>query len=120
MLSVYLYMKKNHMDYFIMCRELASRSQHTRFHHGSVAMQRRGRVLGKGSNRKNVHAEVSSVTNIPNYQRYDNLVVYVCRVNSRGGFMNSTPCSNCLHFMRANGVARVYYSDSIGFTKLIL
>jgi len=113
-------MKKNHMDYFMMCRDLASRSQHTRFHHGSVAVQRRGKVLGKGSNRKNVHAEVSSVTNIPSYQRYDKLVVYVCRVNSTGGFMNSKPCSNCLHFMRTNGVARVYYSDSIGFTKMIL
>ena len=112
-------MKRNHMDYFMMCHALASRSQHSRFHHGSIAVQRRGRILGRGSNRKNLHAEVCSITNIPNYHRYENLVVYVCRVNSTGGFMNSRPCQNCLDFMRDNGVCRVYFSDSVGFSKLI-
>lgn len=113
-------MKKNHTDYYMMCHALASRSQHSRFHHGSLAVQRRGGVLGKGSNKKNVHAEVGSITNIPRYYRYENLVVYVCRVNSRGGFMNSRPCQNCLDFMRKNGVCRVYFSDGAGFTKIIL
>ena len=113
-------MKRNHMDYFMICHALASRSQHSRFHHGSIAVYRRGTIVGRGSNRKNIHAEVSSITNIPNYQRYEKLVVYVCRVNSKGGFMNSRPCCHCMEFMRENGVSRVYFSDTVGFSKLIL
>lgn len=113
-------MKKNRMNFFMMCHDLASRSQHSRFHHGSIAVLRRGSVVGRGSNRKDVHAEVSCITSIPNYSRCRHLVVYVCRVNSRGSFMNSRPCDNCLGFMRANGVSRVYFSDSVGFSKLIL
>lgn len=113
-------MKRNHMDFFMMCHELASRSQHSRFHHGSIVVHRRSNVLGRGSNRKYTHAEVSAITSIPNYSRYENLAVYVCRVNSRGGFMNSRPCKNCMAFMKGNGVSRVYFSDSDGFSKLIL
>ncbi len=113
-------MKRNHMDYFMMCHSLASKSHHSRFHHGAIVMQRRGRVLGRGSNRKRIHAEVSAITDIPKYYRYENLVVYVCRVNSTGGFMNSKPCCHCMKFMRENGVSRVYYSDTIGFSKIVL
>lgn len=113
-------MKRNHMDYFMMCHALASRSQHSRFHHGSIVVYRRGSVVGKGSNRKGVHAEVCSIKNIPRYFRYANLVVFVCRVNAGGGFMNSRPCSNCMRFMKENGVSRVYFSDTVGFGKLIL
>lgn len=113
-------MKKTHMDYFMMCHDLARKSQHSRFHHGSIVMRRRGNILGKGSNRTSMHAEVRSITSIPKYYRHENLVVYVCRVNSTGNFMNSRPCEKCLEFMKANGVCRVYFSDTSGFTKLVL
>ncbi|CAM9133922.1 unnamed protein product [Ectocarpus sp. 8 AP-2014] len=104
-----------------MCRDLCARSQHSRFHHGAVTVLRRGhRMLGKGSNRHNAHAEVSSIKAIPQYQRHDNLVVYVCRVNSSGRFMNSRPCVNCLTFMKANHVTRVFFTDGSGFTKINL
>lgn len=111
-------MKRNHMDYFMMCHSLASRSHHSRFHHGSIVLHRRG-IVGKGCNRKMIHAEVSCVKNIPKYYNYDNLVVYVCRVNTQGGFMNSRPCEKCMLFMKENGVSKVYFSDDNGFSKIV-
>lgn len=112
-------MKRSHTHYINVCHALASKSHHPRFHHGSIALKRRGGgILGRGSNRKNLHAEVGSIIDIPNYQRYENLVVYVCRVNSKGGFMNSKPCENCVNFMKSNGVSTVYFSDEVGFSKL--
>lgn len=76
--------------------------------------------MGKGSNRKMLHAEVDAIKSVRRYSRYDNLVVYVCRVNNQNGFMNSKPCSNCMKFMSENGVSKVYYSDTVGFSKIKL
>ena len=112
-------MKRNHMDFFSICRQLAYKSHHTRFRHGSIAVHRRSAVVGRGYNRNMTHAEVSAVKSIDKYHRYDNLVVYVCRINSQGGFMNSKPCSRCIDFMKKNGVCRVYFSDADGFSKII-
>lgn len=113
-------MKKNHMDFFLICHQLASKSHHSRFRHGSIAVYRRSAIVGRGYNRLKTHAEVSSIKSIEKYYRYDNLVVYVCRVNAQGGFMNSKPCSKCMDFMKDNGVCRVYFSDSNGFSKIII
>ena len=107
------------MDFFTICRELAFKSHHTRFRHGSIAVHRRTTIVGRGYNRNKIHAEVGAVKNIEKYHRYENLVVYVCRVNSQGGFMNSKPCPKCMNFMKENGVCRVYFSDSNGFSKII-
>ena len=112
-------MKRNHMDFFLISKKEASKSHHDRFFHGSVTVHR-NTVIGKGCNRNRIHAEVSSIKNIHNYFKYDNLVVYVCRINRRGGFMMSKPCSNCMAFMKKQGVSKVYYSDEDGFSKLIL
>lgn len=112
-------MKKNHMDFFAVCHQLASKSHHPRFRHGSIAVHRRSSIIGRGYNRKNIHAEVSAIKSIDKYHRYDNLVIYVCRVNSQGGYMNSRPCSKCADFMKQSGVCRVYFSDSSGFSKII-
>lgn len=112
-------MKRNHMDYFTICHGLASKSHHPRFHHGSIVIHR-SNVVGRGYNRIKTHAEVSSVLSIDKYYRYNNLVVYVCRVNSQGGFMNSKPCVKCMEFLKANGVRKVYFSDDQGFSKIII
>ena len=111
-------MKRNHMDYFMMCHSLASKSEH-RSHHGSIVLHRRSRIVGRGCNQNRIHAEVSCVKNIPKYYNYGNLVVYVCRVNPRGGFMNSRPCEKCMEFMKENGVSKVYFSDEVGFSKIV-
>ena len=113
-------MKRAHADFFTICHQLASRSHHSRFRHGSIAVHRRSAILGRGYNRQNSHAEVSSVKSIDKYYRYENLAVYVCRVSSSGSFMNSRPCPKCMDFMKHNGVSRVYFSDSEGFGKIIL
>lgn len=113
-------MKKNHMDFFNICQQMASRSHHSQFRHGSIAVYRRSAIVGRGYNRHKIHAEVSAVKSIDKYYRYENLVVYVCRINLQGGFMNSRPCPKCIKFMKDSGVSRVYFSDSDGFSKLII
>ena len=108
------------MDFFMMCHKLTYKSHHSRFHHGAIVVHRKNRILGKGCNKKQIHAEVSAIMDIPHYKRYKNLVVYVCRVNAQGGFLNSKPCCNCMKFMRENGVSKIYYSDDNGFSKIVL
>lgn len=112
-------MKKNHMDFFAVCHQLASKSHHSRFRHGSIAVHRRSSIIGRGYNRNKIHAEVSAIKSIDKYYRYENLVVYVCRVNPQGGYMNSRPCAKCVDFMKHSGVCRVYFSDASGFSKII-
>ena len=113
-------MKRKDRDYFDLCKDLASRSGHSRFHHGSIVVYRRGRVLGRGNNNGKTHAEINSVKSIPKYFLYDNLSVYVCRINAQGHFMYSRPCDKCMSFMKRNGVCKVHFSDFVGFSKITL
>lgn len=114
-------MKKVHHYFFGLCGDLASKSHHPQHRHGSIVVHRRSAVIGRGFNRSSLHAEVSSVKSVNNYRKYENLVVYVCRVNTKGEYMDSTPCTSCMKFMRNNGVSRVYFSGKDGlFTKIKL
>lgn len=112
-----------HVRFFLECRDLARYSQHPVFRHGAIVTNRTT-VLGKGSNRYALHAEVSALKNIHRVRqrrKHMRLRMYVCRVNAKGAFMNSRPCENCMQYMRTRGVHRVYYSDDLGgFSKLVL
>ncbi|ACH46859.1 putative cytidine deaminase [Feldmannia species virus] len=115
-------MKKTHETHFDMCRNLAKRSQHSTFRHGSIAVSGSS-VVGKGSNRRSLHAEVSAVKDTVKKKigkGTRRLKVYVCRVSSAGMFMNSRPCAKCMRFMRDAGVSKVYFSDQFGFAKIVL
>ncbi|AAR26853.1 FirrV-1-A29 [Feldmannia irregularis virus a] len=112
-------MKNFDIRLFLECQHLAKFSQHPVFRHGALVTNRTT-IVGKGSNRSSLHAEVSALQNVQGGQHM-RLRVYVCRVNARGKFMNSKPCQNCMNYMKHRGVYRVYYSDDAGgFSKLVL
>lgn len=109
-------------EYFSEASHLTKKSGHPKFRHGSIVVLRNS-IVGKGANFGFMHAEVSSVSSIykKKLSKKDKLVVYVCRVNSRGLFRNSKPCENCQHYMRRWGIRKVYYTideSNIGKMKL--
>lgn len=115
-----LKMKKAYREYFHVAQAMTSKSEHPRFHHGSVVVMR-NTIIGKGSNYGFIHAEVSSLLNCENVSKsksfLDQLVVFVCRVNSQGLFMNSKPCYGCQRFMKRMGINKVIYTideDTVG------
>ena len=113
-----LKMKKAYREYFHVAQGMTSKSEHPRFHHGSVVVMR-NTIIGKGSNYGFIHAEVSSLLNCEHVSKsfLDQLVVFVCRVNSQGFFMNSKPCYGCQRFMKRMGIKKVIYTideDTVG------
>ena len=119
-------MKRAYMDYFSEASNLTKKSGHPKFQHGSIVVLRNS-IIGRGANFGYIHAEVSSIVNsglgLDSVRRSarDKLVVFVCRVNSRGLFRNSKPCENCQKYMRRRGIRKVYYTiDETCVGKLIL
>lgn len=104
-------MKKSHLDFFSEALNLTKKSGHPKFQHGSIVVHRNS-IVGRGANFGFTHAEVSSIQNC-NHRHItsrDRLVVFVCRVNSRGVFMNSRPCDRCQTYMRRKGIHKVYFT----------
>ncbi len=58
-----------------------------------------------------VHAEIGSVLGLAR-EATTGSDVYVCRINRKGQFRNSKPCSMCHEVLRHVGVKRVYYTTS--------
>lgn len=116
-------MKRAYAEYFSEASNLTKKSGHPKFQHGSIVVLR-NTIVGKGANGGFMHAEVSSVSSMyKNLSKSskDKLVVFVCRVNSRGLFRNSKPCENCQHYMRRRGITKVYYTideSHVGKMKL--
>lgn len=113
-----LKMKKAYREYFYVAQGMTSKSEHPRFHHGSVVVMRNS-IIGKGSNHGFIHAEVSSLKNCDHVSKsfLGQLSVFVCRVNSQGLFMNSKPCYGCQRFMKRMGIKKVIYTideDTVG------
>lgn len=115
-------MKRAYMDYFLEASNQTKKSGHPKFQHGSIVVLRNS-IIGRGANFGFMHAEVSSIQNCDSVRRSsrDKLVVFVCRVNSRGFFMNSKPCDNCQRYMRRRGIWKVIYTiDDSTVGKMIL
>lgn len=113
-------MKRAYLEFFSEASNLSKKSGHPKFRHGSIVVLRKS-IVGRGANFGYRHAEVSSLMNCDPVWRSsrDKLVVFVCRVNSRGVFMNSKPCGSCQTFMRSRGIRKVYYTiddSNVGYT----
>ena len=117
-------MKKSHEFFFKEAGIFSEKSGHPRFQHGSVCV-RKNTIVGRGTNKGRLHAEVSSLICGQNSQNNKSLrnsppVVFVVRVNVSGQFRNSKPCENCQRFMRRVGVQKVYFSTDSGFDMMCL
>ncbi len=47
----------------------------------------------------------------PKEKKNDLLII---RINSKGDFVNSRPCNECIEMMRQYKIGRIYYSDDKG------
>lgn len=117
-------MKRAFVGYFSEAYHLTKKSGHPKFWHGSIVVIRNS-IIGRGANFGYIHAEVSSIMSCDSVRlsraARDKLVVFVCRVNSRGLFRNSKPCENCQQYMRRRGISKVYYTiDETCVGKLML
>lgn len=115
-------MKKSHEYFFNEAGQCSGKSGHPVHRHGCVAV-RKNTIVGKGTNKGYVHAEVCSLIRSQNSQndkslRNSPVIIFVVRVSSTGEFRNSKPCENCQRFMRKANVSKVYYSTDSGFEMM--
>lgn len=117
------------MKIFNMAAEYSVKSDMTN-KHGSV-ITRGGRVVSYGHNHyKNnissfgnmksdmticaMHAEVHALKKLYdrsfNKRKLSKYCLYVVRLSKNGEYMNSKPCSNCIHILKINNISKVYYS----------
>lgn len=61
----------------------------------------------------NMHAETSCMHNV-NKDLISNSDLLVCRVNSKGEFLNSKPCSQCHSLLLTKNIRRAYYTTGLG------
>ena len=108
--------KRRYKQYFEAASQFCNKSNHARFHHGSVLVYK-NTIIGGGSNAGFRHAEVSSILNqvVPKNTKFrSKLMIFVVRLNVRGNYMNSKPCLRCQEFMRNYGINEAHYSDENG------
>ena len=111
-----------------LARGAALCSEHS-FRHGAVLF-RRGKVIKAGfnedrpvrwalsssmhyDNRKvcqhRMHAEISSMHNVRGHLS-KGASIFVVRINAKGEYANSLPCSYCQKTMKRKGIKRCYFT----------
>jgi deoxycytidylate deaminase len=113
----------SHQKYMDIAKEQAIKSV-VKFKHGACIVKN-NKVIGVGFNMSSyclgegwmkhikisgIHAELSAIINTPKH-RLKNSVLYVVRVNDRGGFNNSKPCEKCSKNIIKYKIRVVYYSS---------
>jgi deoxycytidylate deaminase len=110
-----------------LAKNVAYNSTYGKLRHGAVLVKG-GSVLNTSFNKDSftsfgnrfrdhgrgpatVHAEIGSVLGLAR-EATTGSDVYVCRINRKGQFRNSKPCSMCHEVLRHVGVKRVYYTTS--------
>lgn len=81
--------------------------------HGAVLVKG-GKVLSKGYNRDNIHAECMAIKNGYKYWN-KNVDLYIVRISDNNLLM-SKPCMKCVEKIRKTKINRIYYSNLDGKT----
>lgn len=109
---------------FDMARNVAAKSDPmvTKYQHGSVILDRRGRIIATGKNHfkgqvievdegfinKTIHSEIHALTKV-NTRRLDNAtIINYGRTNVAA--ILSRPCDNCWAVLEKLGFAKVFYT----------
>ena len=113
--------------YIQLAKNVAYNSTYGKLRHGAVLVKG-GSVLNTSFNKDSfssfgnrfrdhgkgpatVHAEIGSVLGLAREVTAGS-DVYVCRINMKGQFRNSKPCTMCHEVLKHVGVKRVYYTTS--------
>tara|TARA_B100000287_G_scaffold13730_1_gene13869 strand:+ start:2222 stop:2662 length:441 start_codon:yes stop_codon:yes gene_type:complete len=122
--------------YFNLAKNVAFGSQYGKIRHGAILVKG-GSVINTCYNKDKfcsfgtrfrdpdrgyatIHAELGCILGLSRAVT-TGADVYVCRVNKKGEFRNSKPCSMCHEALKHVGVKRVYYTvddNSIEMYKL--
>ena len=112
---------------FALAKNIASNSPYGKIRHGALLVKG-GSVINASFNKENyssfgkrfrspqrghatVHAELGCILGLPR-DVTSGTDLYVCRINRRGEFRFSKPCSMCHEALKHVGVKRVYYTTS--------
>jgi len=112
---------------FALARNIASDSPYGKIRHGALLVKG-GSVINASFNKENyssfgkrfrspqrghatVHAELGCILGLPR-DVTSGTDLYVCRINRRGEFRFSKPCSMCHEALKHVGVKRVYYTTN--------
>jgi tRNA(Arg) A34 adenosine deaminase TadA len=112
---------------FALAKNIASNSPYGKIRHGAILVKG-GSVINASFNKENyssfgkrfrspqrghatVHAELGCILGLPR-DVTSGTDLYVCRINRRGEFRFSKPCSMCHEALKHVGVKRVYYTTS--------
>ena len=112
---------------FSLARNIAHNSPYGKIRHGAV-LTKGGSIINASFNKDNytsfgsrfrsplrghatVHAELGCILGLPR-DVTSGADLYVCRINRKGEFRFSKPCSMCHEALKHVGVKRVYYTTS--------
>ena len=112
---------------FSLARNIAHNSPYGKIRHGAV-LTKGGSIINASFNKDNytsfgsrfrsplrghatVHAELGCILGLPR-DVTSGTDLYVCRINRKGEFRFSKPCSMCHEALKHVGVKRVYYTTS--------
>ena len=112
---------------FSLARNVAANSPYGKIRHGAV-LTKGGSIINASFNKDNytafgsrvrsplrghatVHAELGCILGLPR-DVTSGADLYVCRINRKGEFRFSKPCSMCHEALKHVGVKRVYYTTN--------
>ena len=112
---------------FSLARNIAHNRPYGKIRHGAV-LTKGGSIINASFNKDNytsfgsrfrsplrghatVHAELGCILGLPR-DVTSGADLYVCRINRKGEFRFSKPCSMCHEALKHVGVKRVYYTTS--------
>lgn len=66
-----------------------------------------------------IHAEYAAIKKSKN-NKLKSLSLIVVRLGPGRTFLESTPCSKCFQFLKANGIKKIFASNSLGEVRRVL
>lgn len=117
------------LQFFRLAERMANLSQYGRYHHGSILVNKGGKVLSVGVNKSNfssfgqrfrskdkgkatLHAEIDCVIGLDK-SLTKGADVYVVRTNPDGSWSQSKCCPMCQSILKFLGVYRAFYSTGV-------
>lgn len=115
-----------HEKYLELAKRLSKKSNHHRYHHGCIIVNK-NTIVGFGYNQlkshpkspnryKQIHAEFHAMLGVSTDDLFGS-VVYVYRENKSGKIGMSKPCPDCERLLYQSGIKQIFFTtDNGGFT----
>ena len=109
--------------YFELAKRLSRKSNHHRYHHGCIIVNK-NLIVGFGYNQlkshpkspnqfKQIHAEFHAILGVSPDDLFGS-IVFLYRENKNGKIGMSKPCPDCNKLLFQSGIRKVYYTNDKG------